>query len=148
MRPLQAHCHHRWNCSIPGPMLRLQKYSGQKVHLNFVGVSTIERIRHRRVFLGKNDRTILSRTQPIAHAVLKLVDVHGVPMAFVTDELLVQLCQESGVCSSREPIVHGHTFCCAHLRYHHELHLAERSHSYLRTAKEYNSGRCWQKLTT
>jgi hypothetical protein len=54
---------------------------------------------------GENDHAILSGTQPTAHAVLKLVNVHGVPVAFVTDELMVQLCQESGVCNRRKPIM-------------------------------------------
>src|SRR5215510_3486571 len=83
--------------------------------INFVGIFAIERIRHRCVFLGKNDRTILSGTQPTIHAVLKLVDVHGVPVAFVMDELMVQLRQESDVCEGRKPVMHGlHTSLLAY----------------------------------
>lgn len=61
---------------------------------------------------------------------LKLVDVHGVPVAFVMDELMVQLRQESDVCEGRKPIMHGPAYLIARLRYHHGLYLAERPHRF------------------
>ena len=62
MRPLQAHCHHRWNCSIPGPMLRLQKYSGQKVHLPVMGQWSLLKRQTQCVPYASGDDQLATRT--------------------------------------------------------------------------------------